>query len=435
MRHLSPQSQFANPSRRGLAPRSPFAPNVVEAWVVAFGLACILPTAISGQGAVVRDSSGVRIVENSPPGKGVPLWSVAESPELVIGGTQAGDESFLLHWVWEARFLSTGGIVVGNGAHLLWFDSTGRFVRQNVGRGEGPAESLHLARIEVLEGDTVIAFSKRPPALKVFAPDGLYVRAVTTPALPSVVGISRLETGAWAGITFGGEFPPARTGVFYELWHVKRYTADLRSADTLLSLDGRMFYGNTRGFGYVPGGPRAYFAAHGGVVVAGESDTYELKVFSADGTLRRIIRNSMPNSQELRLVEPASTTPDRPSEFGVSGPRLKPPILKEAPAYDGILIANDGALWVRRHAGPDAATVSANTLWSSSPSSSRGAVWVAEGLPGQEWHVYDQEGWLSARALLPPRFRPTEIADSRILGVWKDELGVESVHVLRLIRR
>ena len=46
----------------------------------------------------------------------------------------------------------------------------------------------------------------------------------------------------------------------------------------------------------------------------------------------------------------------------------------------------------------------------------------------------NQEGVLLARALLPPRFRPTEITASRVLGVWEDELGVESIRVFRLIR-
>ena len=157
-------------------------------------------------------------------------------------------------------------------------------------------------------------------------------------------------------------------------------------------------------------------------------------MFGAGGELRHIIRNSIPSPAELRLVERTRTGPARLSEGG--GPRrtLEPPEVEAAPAYDWVFVANDGAVWVRHLAGPDEESVRTDIAWSSAVSSSSGPLWVAEGLQGQEWHVYDQEGVLFARALLPPRFRPTEITASRVLGVWEDELGVESVRVFRLIR-
>ena len=393
---------------------------------------CALPPGGDGQEAVVRDSSGVRIVENAPPVESVPLWSVADTPELVIG-TQAGDASFTLYQVNDARFLSDGRILVRSGLELLWFDSSGRFLSRGGGRGEGPSESLALIWVAVLEGDSVIALSRRPPSLKLFGPDGGFVRTVAMPPVHGVL-MRRLGTAGWAGIAFGGESPPASAGIFRERWHLVRYTPDLGPADTLLSLDGRMLYGDRSGSVNVPGSPSAYFAARGSVIVAGQSDTYELKVFSAGGELRHIIRNSIPNPSESQLLEPVRDRP-APREAGASRQTPRPPTLEAAPAYDGIFVASDGAVWVRRLAGPDAETVRANTLWGSTPSSGRGPVWVAEGLQGQEWHVYDQEGRFRARAELPSRFRPTEITASRIVGVWKDELGVESIRVFRLIRR
>ena len=185
----------------------------------------------------------------------------------------------------------------------------------------------------------------------------------------------------------------------------------------------------------VPGGPRGHFAVGGGVVVAGNSETYELKVFGGGGELLHVIRSSIPNPAESRLIESARAAQARAAEGGSRPRRRQAPVMETAPAYDWIFVANNGDIRVRRRAGPDQETVRTNIRYSSSNmSSTTGPLWVAEGLDGQEWHVFDRQGRLSARALLPSRFRPTEITASRILGVWKDEVDVESVRVFRLIR-
>ena len=386
-------------------------------------VAVAAPSAGHGQEAVVRDSAGIPIVENAPPGADLPLWTLADAPDVVIG-TRAGNEEFALHGVGAARFLSDGGIVVQNNyLDLLWFDAEGRLLHRGAGRGEGPAESLSLIRVEILAGDTVLAVSKRPPSRKLFGADGRFVRSVPMQIPGVVVTMGRLGTEAWAGLAFGEESPPARTGTFHETWYVVRYASDLSAADTLRSLDGSMYYGDTRGFVRVLGGSRLYFAVRGDVLVTGESDSYELQVHGADGELRHVIRNASPNPDELQLVYLSEDRPDRgPSE---------PP---KPPAFNGIFVANDGAVWVRRRTGPNAETVLATRMLSSSPLASGRAVWMSEGLPGHEWHVYDRNGRLTARVMFPPGLRPTEITDSRILGVWRDELGVEYVHAYRLNR-
>lgn len=389
------------------------------------------------QHRTVRDSAGIRIVENAPPDENTPLWSLAVTPDLVIESPSDGE--FTLHRIIKARFLSDDRVVVHQfGFELLWFDGTGTLLNRGGGGGEGPAESLSVVGIEVLAGDSVVAVSKRPPSIKLFGGDGDFVRSVAAPVPLSVVRFGQLGTSAWAGISFGGESPPARADIFRELWHAVRFDLAMSSSDTLLALGGNALYGDGNDFVYVPGGPRGHFAVHAGVVVTGDSDTYELKVFGAGGELHHVIRNSMPNPAEARLIASARSRsrPAGATEEGGPRRRIEAPEMETAPAYDWVFVANDGAIWVRRIAGPDEETVRTNIVYSSSAFTYIGGpLWVAEGLDGQEWHVYDTEGSLRARALLPPRFRPTEITASRILGVWKDELGVESIRVLRLTRK
>ena len=420
-----------SPRRRSVSLFSTFT-----AMLAATTLACADSPVADSRHAPVRDSAGIRIVENAPPDESTPLWSLAETPDLVI--ESAPDGEFTLHRVRRARFLSDDRIVVHQSPfELLWFDATGILLNRNGGSGDGPAESLSVVRVDLLAGDSLMAISKRPVSLKIFSPDGAFVRSVAAPVPLSAVIFGRLGTSAWAGISFGGASPPARTEMFREIFHVVRYGSDLGSADTLLALGANLLYGDRSGLVSVPGGPRGHFALHSGIVVAGDSETYELKVFGSEGELRQIIRNSMPNPVEARLIASARSRSRPAGATEEGGPRrsIEAPVMETAPAYDWVFVANDGGVWIRRIAGPDEETVRTNILYSSSAfTSTSGPLWVAEGLDGQEWHVYDRQGILRARALLPPRFRPTEITASRILGVWKDELGVESIRVFRLIR-
>lgn len=65
--------------------------------------------------AEVRDSAGVRIVENPRPPSGSRLdWRVGPEPAVTIGKVE-GAEPYLLSQVWDALVLADGRIIVVNG--------------------------------------------------------------------------------------------------------------------------------------------------------------------------------------------------------------------------------------------------------------------------------------------------------------------------------
>ena len=107
-------------------------------------------------GQQVRDSAGIRIVENARA-----AWSATEamrlggSPALVIGSRPEAPYEFSR--VVGALRLTDGRIVVADGAslELRFFDPAGTFMRSVGRRGEGPGEFRRMGSLVRLPGDTL----------------------------------------------------------------------------------------------------------------------------------------------------------------------------------------------------------------------------------------------------------------------------------------
>jgi len=85
----------------------------------------------------------------------------------------------------------------------------------------------------------------------------------------------------------------------------------------------------------------------------------------------------------------------------------------EAPVLAGLMVAENGDVWVRRarpvqEMGPEAL-----------------AVGSAEGYGGPDWDVLDEGGFLKARVRLPRGFAPRRFVGNWIYGILADELGIE----------
>jgi hypothetical protein len=83
-----------------------------------------------------------------------------------------------------------------------------------------------------------------------------------------------------------------------------------------------------------------------------------------------------------------------------------PEVPKELPAYSRVLAASDGRVWAQIYA-PDPLA------------------------PGQ-WDVFDGQGEWLGQVTAPAGFVAQDISADRIVGVWRDRLGVEHVQLYRL---
>ncbi|HEV2735173.1 MAG TPA: hypothetical protein VGV85_10055, partial [Longimicrobiaceae bacterium] len=137
-------------------------------------------------GPVVRDSAGVKIVENSAPAWGEGQgWRLAAEPALDIGMLD-GPPQYQLGRVTGAVRLGDGTVVVGDdqSKDLRFFDRAGRHVR-TVGReGGGPGEFKAVGSLAAL-GDSLVVGDYNNRRVTVFAPDGKLVRAVPLDAAGS----------------------------------------------------------------------------------------------------------------------------------------------------------------------------------------------------------------------------------------------------------
>ncbi len=91
--------------------------------------------------------------------------------------------------------------------------------------------------------------------------------------------------------------------------------------------------------------------------------------------------------------------------LGIQGPKVD--VLPDSlPATTDVLIDPEGRVWLGR---ADAVPVDAGP-----------------------WVVFAADGTHLARVGMPSGFRPTAIGDTTVLGVWTDDLGVESLRLYRL---
>ena len=157
----------------------------------------------------------------------------------------------------------------------------------------------------------------------------------------------------------------------------------------------------------------AWTVASGLKLYHASSDSYEIRVYSQEGALERIIRRPIPNAsvtgrdKELYLEqfvegegEFSAWTRRRVSE-------LEFPATK--PAYGTIKVDVLGNVWVAEYETPkEARTV--------------------------KWTVFDAEGKMLGFVEVPRRGRISEIGDDYLIGLWRTELDVEQVMVYRLFR-
>lgn len=416
--------------RAGFAP-----PLLASAAFILSAAACDQETApIPASGFAVSDSAGVPIIENYAPERDSgQFWTVGSEPEFVIGehGGLAGaanDSSHLLWGVMGTAPLSDGRVVVVSGSNriVLVFERSGALSAAFGREGEGPGEfAVGPQHLQVLPGDTIVVWDAGFRRVNYFDPSGtllkerhLDVSAVmdatsTADQWPPETVSQPLSDGSFLVTMYPRDGPTPDHGVVY------RRPVHYARMDSTYGVHSFGWWAGSEFLSsppsvafFVPYPARSMIAAGGNplLVYATDGDDYEIRQFSDDGRLQRVLRRTTPSPKplarslirEIREVNEALS----PAWDWDAWERMVadlPP--RYEPAIFSLRVDSAGYLWVADRR--------------SSPGS---------------WSVFSQEGrWLGAMRL--PQGAIQWIGrDLLIISTLDPDLGIETIAGYRLNR-
>lgn len=379
----------------------------------------------------VRDSAGIRIVENhAPTWQTAEGWSIAPEPSTEIGSAE-GDPEYMLFSVSDALRMPDGRIVVVNNGsrEVRFYDSTGRYLDALGGEGEGPGEFRAPWRVRRLEGDTLVVWDMGyPGSLSFFDEAANYVDR-------STIDRARLSVAMPQWFAEGGELLPDGTFLLHlfkqeapNMGRVGRYRSaggwilspvDVSRVDTVGFFLGREQFGYEYD-GQVSSNGLQYglntFVTGGGAPVriyVADSGQYEIRVFSSRGVIETIIRRSqepIPVTED-EIREAADQYRQRldqvPEEYRarlsaylevVEYPETKP-------ALGTMKVDTEGNLWVM-----DTEKVDDHPAMS----------------------VFNPNGEWLGQVVLPTYVQIFEIGPNYVLGMRRNEFGIETVVLYEL---
>jgi len=364
---------------------------------------------------MLRDSSGIEIVENTVAAEtAAEVWTLAQPARVVIGASDGGPAHQLFR-VGGAVRLADGRIAVLNSGsfELRIFGATGEHVQTAGGRGEGPGEFARPNPLVRLSGDSLGVWDARLLRFTVFAPDGSFARvarlerAVLNPELVGVLAGNHIMLSDFRlDVPDRGFATSSATFV--------RYTGDGEFADSIgtfpwmeIGIIGDPAQGRA---GRRIFAPRTHAAALGTRFWVGTAVESSIGEYDVDGGLRRIIRWS----GDDRTVEPSHVARHLEARCADASPELcsqfhELPVMERFPAHETLVADTAGNLWVQ-------------SFWRPA---------YGEEVP---WRVFDGDGRLIARILLPAAVRPLDIGEDWLVGLRTDELGVERVLVQGIVK-
>jgi hypothetical protein len=370
-------------------------------------------------GLTVRDSAGVRIVE-SPAPPGPAGWAVTAEPLLSIGQAE-GNSDYQFDQVLAAIRLSDGRIVVADNAApspVRYYAADGAFLKGVGRRGPGPEEYQRVGQLQRLAGDSVIALDVGDRKAVLLDPAGEPVatasfRQATGPA-PSTA--FRLADGRWVGYLNSFDVASMQP---VGLQRMQATVVLLNESGVVTDTVG-VFPGPDVAFvdrrtGIAPFGRNFALAISGDALYIGTGDDVAFDIRDPSGTLVRSVRAL---GVDLRLTDEdidrfrertLASLPNDQARTQIASWLDGVPRLEKKAAYTRMLLDPEGDVWLGPYETPFGAF--------------------------GPWRVFDHEGRYVGEINVPRQLRVLDIGSDWILGVWQDDLGVETVRLHGLDRQ
>ncbi|MEX2281211.1 MAG: 6-bladed beta-propeller [Gemmatimonadota bacterium] len=381
---------------------------------------------LGGLPAQVRDSAGIRIVDNrAPTWTAAQRWRVDPKPSLSIG-LDEGDEPYLFSRVYSAIRLANGAIVVGNSgsSELRLFTAAGKFIRVFGRRGAGPGEFSERSSLIlcILPGNDLLVVDYALRRAHTFSSNGQYKRTfsfqqepgTSAPYLRSCFADGTLLTNNVPIANIPNEPGKLLPGTMQYF----RYGTDGRSLARLAEVPDRTRYvhqhlGMTQ-FPYVPFTPESMGAAAARVAYINYGGMAQVDRRALDGKLEALIRWQAPRTRTSAIYDryvaanlPATNEQRRPADAAFYA--LKLPIPDLVPVVGHMIVDAQDNLWAKRYQMP----------WDSIPT----------------YEVFDSSGRWLGQVTTPARVDVYQIGKDFLLGRHRDELGVERIRTYVLHRQ
>jgi hypothetical protein len=345
----------------------------------------------------------------SPNADGIPVWRIAAEPMVTIGGEEESVDP--LYQVGGAAEVRSGYLIAHRSGHELRLYDEGGRLKTRIGReGQGPAEFRNPRIVGRLPADSIVVYDLTNRRISIVCEDHVCEEwPLRHPG--RVVGMSGgrvvVEYAVPAAPTMG------------ESRGVQMYVALSRDgsvADTILTLAGQPRY--TGGSGnatmvvpvFLTRGPQAAVSTEF-IAVANGHDA-AVQIFSPKTLEPKAIQ--LPIPEKPVTAEEFSKAADA---FLAAATRAAPPELEAV---------------VRAMEAPATMPPLRRML-----SDASGWLWIEldeRNVDVQSWLVIDMTGEVRARLRLPAGLELLEIDVRKVIGLWRDSLGVEYVRVHALDR-
>ncbi|MEZ4417947.1 MAG: hypothetical protein R3E10_19490 [Gemmatimonadota bacterium] len=378
----------------------------------------------------VQDSAGVRIVTSvAPAWHEGEEWRLGPDPALVLGGSGAPEEEQL----WQVAGLARapdGRLVVSlaGASEVRVYSGNGERLVTLGGAGQGPGEFERAFAVAVVPPDTILAFDRL--RMHTFLADGSLVTTSPFPApnalgsgtgLQPVFPLPDRSMLALVGRFRGGGSPVG-------LYRPDQGTALIPAGGAApillgwyLGIEQEYKGEGDRRLSVVPPFARFSAVAAGGMAdpryATGDNAVYSIDIFDGSGALRQVVRRALPEIPvRAEWIEAwkdqqrnASWTQGQLPELERAWASMAVP--ETLPWFEALHIDDLGYLWVQRNLG----TLSGDLTYD----------------------VFTPDGVFGGTVLVPAGLWPLPqpvITEDAFIGVWADELEVESVRVFPLER-
>jgi len=381
------------------------------------------PQPVTGTTFSQSDSAGISLAITTISGELDALgWLVSSEPTLVIGATG----SDFLHRVQGVQGTKDDGVLVvdGGSQELRFYNAEGLLTRRAGGPGEGPGEFRDPVLVPVMGRDSLLVFDKRLLWAQVLSPEGDFGRMIHHTNGRPYGGRAPVGAVDYAyflfnssGTSGGAETPPPERGLVQARQSFMWYDTVTASRHTVDSVEIDFSFYDLPMSWMVPFTSRsaAVTSESGALIARGENA--EILDYDVQGRLRKVIRIEKARRPVTREMIDAhidievSKQPDIYSSLSRSAWHRAYEAMgipDSLPAFQALQIDELGWLWAE--------------VYEFDPKRSR------------EWVVFDAEGRARGTVQIPPGLQVQWIGRDAILGIWRDEFGVEYVHRYRLTR-